>query len=344
MNYHTHIKNALPSDWLFNTENEDRFKNLTIKPKGFIEEYIIKSGKKRLIEVGDDLFNTDNNTRLAHTHSVFFLGALVYKHTILNKTAFKGYSNKNAEFELFPFLWFLTSLFHDSKFDDEINAEMRVIKDNISDFLIENDIKYIINKENNFSEHAPFHLIDSLDAYFKYRKGENRKDHGISAGFLLYDRLVKNRKTQNKKNPESIYWKEELDKYYLEASTVIATHNIWLPKIGDCKTIKKYLDHDLCELVKNINYKISHKDYPLLFLLGLVDTIDPVKLYSCVTPDYVLKNIDIDFPNSKHEISISLSEGSSLDITKLHKLKDSLSWLAVEVDTNNNGIFITFLN
>ena len=77
-------------------------------------------------------------------------------------------------------------------------------------------------------------------------------------------------------------------------------HNIW--SSGEKEEIKeKYKDLGLESLITGESdiFPISIKDNPLLFLLGLVDTIEPIKTFNCLEPQYVLENILIDFDKIK---------------------------------------------
>ena len=62
------------------------------------------------------------------------------------------------------------------------------------------------------------------------------------------------------------------------AAWTIICHNIWVHKRGTCEA-KKYEEIGLNELIHNKTDKrfIQLKEHPLLFLLCLVDTIEPVK-------------------------------------------------------------------
>lgn len=77
-------------------------------------------------------------------------------------------------------------------------------------------------------------------------------------------------------------------------------HNIW--SSGEKEEIKeKYRNLGLESLITGESdiFPISIKDNPLLFLLGLVDTIEPIKTFNCLEPQYVLENILIDFDKIK---------------------------------------------
>jgi len=322
------IHNLSPKDWQYKKENnadiinsfkEDDFER-------FIHNYFVYSGKHLLNEYSE----LGSDKRYAHTYSVFFIGILIYKNTNLKNLVFKGWSNKRKGYKLFPFLWFITSLLHDFRFGKEDDKTLEENCD-INRFFVKNDIDLSRNKDLYTSNKAPKHLINSINNYFKYRVSKGKIDHGISAGFLFYDRLIKNRKEKSELNNDNDFWNIKLEQYYCEAAITIATHNIWLPDPDDKRIMKEYKDANLTELIKarKKKQKINYKKFPLLFLLGLVDTIDPVKLYDCLSPEFVLNNINLRFTKNGFDMILL---NNKMNFNKLLSLKDNLTWLDVEVE------------
>ena len=119
------------------------------------------------------------------------------------------------------------------------------------------------------------------------------------------DSLEKNRKVRKEQVENGVensilYWGDDLTPLYAQASLSIAMHNIW--SSGEKEEIKeKYRNLGLESLITGESdiFPISIKDNPLLFLLGLVDTIEPIKTFNCLEPQYVLENILIDFDKIK---------------------------------------------
>ncbi len=278
----------------------------------FIRKYFNKTDK--LDEMPKDfkkLFKREKFKRAEHTNSVYFLGCIFYKELDL-----KILENKN-----FLFIWFLTVLAHDFAYEYEENFEK--YKDTIystetliKKFSIKNNLlSATINPINKISKISKLYL--QIKPYFNYRFKQNKIDHGILGGIVLFDSLEKHRKNKFEENNDSFYWGEDLTIDYAHASIAIATHNIWNiqdPDIG----------------LSGI-FPISFKDYPLLFLLGIVDTLEPTKTFNCVTADYVFKNILIDF-QTNNTIKLENTPKSSLDFTILQeKAKGLVGWLDVDV-------------
>ena len=96
---------------------------------------------------------------------------------------------------------------------------------------------------------------------------------------------------------EPLYWGEDLILYYALAAWTIACHNIWM--IEDCEknndTIICYKHLDLSKLIYKTQSRII-KESPCLFLLCLVDSIDPIKIFKDLA---ILNCIAFDF--SKEE-------------------------------------------
>ena len=113
-------------------------------------------------------------------------------------------------------------------------------------------------------------------------------------------------------------------------------HNIWLPL--DEKAKKDYHYFDLSELCGNA--KISFRESPLLFLLCLVDSIDPVKIFDGLSEEIVLKSINLAFDGNIILINYRKNSGINFDDLKF-KVNDLETWLDVSVNTANDPISIT---
>ena len=309
----------------------------------FIKTYFRKAGKNNVLleEFSLDKIAEEeiNNLNAIHTNSVFFLGLLIRSKTEFKNNLFFNEVNKPV-YPTFPLIWFLSILFHDMayKFEKDPNLKLEIFdidcaikKFNIEHFLLDVDLKTI--SEVNVK------LIDSIKPYFIYRRYSMKViDHGILAGIYLYDQLVKNRiikKAQNELNSKK--WHDTLDIQYAIACFSIACHNIWLP------TPDKICEYANFELIDLIKFKpISLSNFPLLFLFGIVDTMDPIKTYiNDHEPEYVLKNILIDFESTS--VTFINKEDSFLKFEELVKKSDNLiGWLDVKIESKKNELKIIF--
>lgn len=154
-----------------------------------------------------------------------------------------------------------------------------------------------------------------------------------------------------KQNPNCIIiteddWKysKRFPEYALKIAETISRHNLW---IATDNTMEKYKEYELFELIPQTKWfsKISYsEDDSLLFLLGLVDTLDPIKSFAkSDTGCYeVLKNINVSFNSRNKEIYIHSSKYFSKDV--MNKWYELSSWMSldVECDNENNSIKIKF--
>lgn len=326
------------SNWNDNSKHQKFIKDfLKISGKQLVESHFFTN------ELRDAGISLDNFERATHTNSVFFIGSLLYeKLSLKDKIKFVREDRKDDEFY---FIWFLTSLVHDfGYFAEKDKTKFPHVTEDISSLkLTHNLLDYGTDTgylKQAFDEHneSTRAIIKNIPTYFKEAfngkrssRGEVKIEHGIYAGLLLYDGLVKNRvqrkEQQNNGVGEGLYWQDDLDKFYAVASFAIAIHNMRRDGIVENP-------EDL---------KFSIDDEPFLFLFALADTIEPIKTFDCVSADYVLENILIDMHDDK--IILQHSPDSKLDFSKMAKKIYGLeSWLDVKVCNEDNKLTIEINN
>lgn len=338
----------LENEWNYRKEDTNRYKPIKkklleefnkLKANEFINDYLKSSGKSDIYRYFNKLgiINFDSTSKAEHTISIFFLGLIINKNCF-NSEIYKD-EETPANYLLFPFIWFLTCIFHDYACNMESESEKH-LKDinSIDDFNSKYDIKNkLLECKDELVSKELERIIESnqleqyIESYFKYRIDKNKKlDHGIIGGLLIFDFLVQNREN---KNSNDRFWKEELDVLYAKASMIIATHNIWFKD----KNVQKAEGMDGIDKVKKISYCTNK----LQFLLGLVDSIDPLKIYNCIdNPKKIFKNVLLSFPKA-NTIEISIAEDSDLNPRCLSKIENKIDWLGVDVEGINRGIIIT---
>lgn len=287
----------------------------------FIKKYFKRSGK----DIALDLItvNDVNITKANHTNSIFFLGILLYNNTKTKKLYFKKFNP--AGYQEFPFIWFLTCLFHDFGVEFEENKEKLMRISDIDTLKKELKIDYcLLDKRVNGINKI---LFNNIRHYFIYRRFYHKKiDHGIVAGLYFYDKLVKNRIEKEKKRTNDLFWGKKLEEQYALASSAIATHNIWIPNNETAYDFFKF------EMKSLINFKpVSLNSFPLLYILGIVDTIDPIKAFCQKhSEDYIFENLLVEFSNN--EMIIKNRQDSKLDFKIMLGKSDNFEdWLDVEV-------------
>ena len=293
----------------------------------FVLNYFLQGGKVKIFELCN--INPDELRLPNHICSVFFLGILLY-----NKTDFqKKYKlERNAPgYSTFPFIWFLIALFHDNAYqmeDENQLQEIYTINDLINKFHIEHSL---IGR--NFSKCKE--LLSSRDSYFLFRKKNwNVVDHGILGGMLLFDRLVKIRR-EHKTKEGSLFWGKKLENHYETAANAISIHNIWLQPEQTCREFN---------LETLINFKpIKFKEFPLFYILGIVDTIEPLKTYKDdnVSDIDIFRSIDFDF--GKNSFKVSEKSNSKIDFSKLiYKTKYLKGWLDIDIVSDKTKFELIF--
>lgn len=309
----------------------------------FIENYFGIAGKESLFNFDFiKKYRNKNKNKDIHTVNLFLLG-LHLKNIIL--------SSSSIIKEHFEYIWFLTCLYHDVACVIENNRNNKYF--DIGNYL---DLNFYLGKYNvihnvynhnwknikylNYSQYL-------IKNYFKYRlEHMNCIDHGIIGGYLLYDGLMKNydskfdetnKENYNKFHTGGLEWDIEHRELYAIAAHAIIEHNIWFAiKEDDKNNYKKYgLDELIC------HEKLNIEKSPLLFYLGLLDTIEPLKIIKnndefvsnilesmCI---YVKdKNIIIKYDNElKNYIKFN---------TWVDKIKSIKKWLDVDVDIKNEII------
>lgn len=201
----------------------------------------------------------------------------------------------------FIYYWFLICFFHDLAYFIEEDNEKNIkffgvegntkIKDKVLEVLNQN-----LLKDRKDTTIVPKLLIDNCGKYLKYRyefKHTEKLDHGILGETYFYysieeklhhlnDLYEKNYK--NDKNIEyfsglecrdkskNLLWsKYILNEIQYDISMLICSHNIYFGKNGESNV--KYEEYNIKDLV--IDKPIyNYSDYPLYFLMVLVDTID----------------------------------------------------------------------
>ena len=279
-----------------------------------------------------------------HSISLFFLGLSLqekfkdnFKNQIseINKWEKQISETQGKESKPFTFeyAWFMTSLYHDisseyEKDKKECPSQDSIMKDISNRFINKIQIKRniyefseeekeILEGEKTFYDFT--YSKETVENYYKYRLCNGSFDHGIVAGYIFYDAMVRNYlneiEEQNIDKPSKIFTKsmgtyvlrfhpQQLNVFRVVADAIIS-HNMWHNL--------KCLEFDLSELN---NSKLTLEKNFLTCFLGILDTIEPVKFFinkdiDCrcsnkINVRFILENISI--TSSAHHIDIIISE------------------------------------
>lgn len=294
------------------------------KAKEIIKNYFNAGGKIELLN--DEVANLArfSNLRAEHTLSTFLLGIYFYNNVELIKLSFENFAQDDP-YITWLYIWYLSCLYHDIGyiFENDSNYSQRTLKEILEIEPSEglNGLKY----------------CDLAIKYYNYRKKFGKIDHGVVGGGLLYTKLNNVMASNcNDNHPEILYgllFSKDLEKYYKKAADAIIRHNMWNCSSSNIEKHKEYQENELGKLIYE---RISFKD-PFAFLLGLCDSIEPIKKFEGATCRQVLENIEL--KAEKNTITIKVSESNILDCKKyfepLTTLKDWLDVIVVPDSESN---------
>lgn len=162
-------------------------------------------------------------------------------------------------------------------------------------------------------------ILDYLE-YCKMADNIRHYDHGIVGGFWLYDSLMQNyynmysRETSHCPNiafndfevDGSLHFFMEQRMVFAYLADCIISHNIW-PASKE-ETYETYQKCGLDELVGSKFKKIAFNENPMLFILAIADTIEPIKLYFTekkgISETDIWKGIDLLFEKDRVTIKV----------------------------------------
>ena len=188
--------------------------------------------------------------------------------------------------------------------------------------------------------------------YCKMNEEINHYDHGIVGGLWLYDSFVKNYYLSyiSLNNPridfndfyiKHLHFDTNQFSIFAYLADCIISHNIWFAT--DNETIELYEKCGLEQLIPPHAQPIQFDNNPLLFILALADTLEPIKTCSSldIAPIDILNNIKCNFSDG---CILLLFENVAMFTKMANKLNDLDSWLAINVQIyeNDNKICINF--
>lgn len=288
-----------------------------------------------------------------HTVILYFLGCLFSE--IIDKQLKQHllyHIPSIIEWYDFRYTWFLTCLYHDTATVIEENEYREGCSTDINFYLGKYDVKYkIFEHAWKKSQRKPYTYSEKLiKNYFKYRVEYCHKiDHGIIAGYILYDRLVKNykktwmefSKANSGEKYEHFYYQDlnwridHIDHLAIIADAIIS-HNIWYSENTD-ESREIYRQYGLDSLFYNPSARITQMN-PLVFFLGLLDTVEPFKRFK--TRD-CLDHVVIQF-NNDYKKSIEFKTIDDFEATKWFESVNNMGiWLAVDIENiSSNQVIV----
>lgn len=331
----------------------------------FLEEYL-KHGKHQ------------------HTISLYLMGmAFMEKSSTLRDklinqlqsflTYYKDWYVKRVDEYNLLYTWYLTAMYHD--------IASCIEKEEILKYPTTKQKKLSYCLENLEIQHSPYKTFDKrlksipqrfpeklIENYFVYRANsedarvhkEFLRDHGILAGYLFYDRFIKNFLNHcESTEPDgrgftckesNLVWNIEQISHAAYVADAIICHNIW---ISDSENTNiKYEKYNLYPLLydEHNENKLSIKKYPLQFMLCLLDTVEPLKRFAKypydgdMEPKEVLSYVYLEFGD--YSVAVRWDEQIERNGEIFHKWCDALkglqSWMEVRCETVGREITISW--
>ena len=312
---------------------------------GFIKDYLRDGGKLNLISKEEEIFATETfKMRCEHMRSLFLLGVYCYDNIANIRNAIDNligkafrktctdnkriaihegidistipapYNQEEMTTELlrkdFLYLWYLICLYHDIGYVYECNALT-------SENIYPNDIFELHDSVYGI----PSSYFKSIDRYYRLRRftpllgSHPCVDHGIYGGMRFYKTLQTMHSSQmvqvvEHEDNEGLLWgKPIFDNYIVPAAYCIMCHNMFIA-FGDTNNAQKYHSIGLQNLIISREASdIIPSVHPLLFLLCLLDTIEPVKIFAGDKPinskqvDQILEQCELQTDNCALHIS-----------------------------------------
>lgn len=341
------------------------------KCRNFIEKHYKLGGKEECM-LFDFLDTYLENGKHLHTVSLYLMGiAFISENSTIRKRLDKQlksflpqyeswYKTNDSEMKNaydFLYTWYLTALYHDvASCIENIRLPLNPTErqKTLEYYLGELDITYspyrfFPYRTNMVPQRFSEELVKN---YFYYRANNGSCEHGIIAGYVFFDRFVKNflKFSQDKsveetgfiKSEGNLTWHIEQISHAAFVADAIICHNLWMSNNEIL-----YSAYGLSPLLYTTHEenKLSTGSYPLQFMLCLLDTIEPIKRFG-PKPDYegslsakeVLSNIGIEF----QETSIVLSWNNEIEEQdSFNKWKNSImalnQWMNVECEDMNKN-------
>ena len=326
----------------------------------FIREHYAMGLKARIIEI-PERWDRSNGDRSVHSTSLYLFGKNampLFLEFLSNRMEELGDNERDVYY-----VWYLTALYHDmatvienTGFCEEKKRESKTV----FSALKELDIKYSPYQvfPHQIREVPIRFTENTIKNYYRYRTSANKYEHGIIAGYLFFDRFVKNFDMYTKgtdwskehvhfsENPEGriLSWRREniMDAAY--AADAIICHNLWM---GGKDKEAEYKQYHLSRLLyeKHPENKLSISGFPLQYMLCFIDTIEPTKRIESLTAYEILTNISIEVEKAgiilywKRNLEYRGQEFDSW----IKNIKEMDTWMNITVELKKNQRKVEFI-
>lgn len=123
-------------------------------------------------------------------------------------------------------------------------------------------------------------------------------------------------------------------------SDCILAHNIW--KQSE-ETRELYEYYNLSTALGETYKTLTFFDNPLLYILAIADTLEPIKAYEKINPETVSESINIEYMPGSHKLTFS-SSNNAVNISELHQRAKGLEgWTSAHCTEIAGGAFTLYL-
>lgn len=334
--------------------------------RSFLNAHYKRGEKEGLLN--NDLFEQyEKYGKHVHSASLYLLGKTLlplFKKHINNelKKFIPNYTSWCDSTYDFQYIWYLPSMYHDFASCIETGTirandseQCRTLKFHLGDHNIRyspyGSFPYKTMFPYGISE-IPFRFSPELVAnYFYYRACNGQCEHGIIAGYMFFDRFVKNFLKHARNGFDyngnvkccGLNWNIGHLTYAAYVADAIICHNIWLGGKAEEDTYKQY---GLTPLLytEHPESKLSIEEYPLQFMLCLLDTIEPTKRFmDSLSPHEILNKIRMEYGGGRLSISWDDVIAQQREFSKWRNgIVNMKDWMCVDVKTGENSVTITF--
>lgn len=311
----------------------------------FVNDFFVAGSKQ-------NFFGPEDVLRSQHLVSTYLFGIIFARNTNLESCIEKAFELNNNTSGNYSFLyyWFITSLYHDQSFFQE--KEIRKIDFRYFYELINSKAFYFGNEMEYWSYPGQYSPETYLRYFYFIRTERESLEHGFVGGLTLFERSKKNF-TQNFKKSffenkdidkkdfvrNGLHWTEKHLEIFRRIAFSIMDHNIWRQE--NQKLIRKYGLEETYSQNKN---RIDPESKPLTFLLCLVDTLDPYKLFENekqIKPNLTLKQflMDIEISFNEERLKFIIKNGGTSKVYKsfFERILKTNNWLKVKVVDHQSG-------
>lgn len=337
----------------------DITRNETEACRNFLHNHYIEGRKLGLLR--GDLYNQYiENGKHVHSASLYLLGKALMPcfENELNRVLSSFLPNYDSwhdhGYDLL-YTWYLPSMFHDYASCVELGTILpndTERRRSLDFHLGNNNVQYSLYEDYPYhTSNVPIRFSqDLIKNYFYYRTSAGICEHGILAGYLFFDHFVKNflEKTEDVKfdtqgngKAWGLTWNTDLIMFAAYAADAVICHNLWMAGSENAEIYKAY---GLTPLLwqEHPENKLSIYEYPLQFMLCLLDTIEPTKRFTSMQAYEILHKISIQENTDCKGLTImwdQLSgEKAKEDLKKWHNgimgMKDWMDIECIEIDTH----------